>query len=175
MKLREITSGFAFDDKGIAHPLKSSPKIEELTNVLEELGLKQVIIWCQFKWEIETISKRLAELGKTHCTLYSETKDKTDSISGFQSGTYQHLIAHPRSAAHGLTFVNSSDQVFFSLDYSWEAHEQARARIHRAGQTQKCTYIYLIAKNTLDEQIYDILTRKGTTQELLYAIRKKSF
>ena len=50
--------------------------------------------------------------------------------------------------------------VFFSLDYSISNFEQAKARIHRTGQKENCTYIYLLASNTVDEKILTALKNK---------------
>ena len=101
------------------------------------------------------------------------TEDKDESIRAFRDGRARFLVAHPASAAHGLTFINCSLQIFFSMDFSLERYEQAKARIHRAGQVNKCTYVHLIAKDTIDEQILEVLRRKGDVQKIIYEIVKK--
>ncbi len=167
MKLRQITSGFAITNEDKIVEIGESPKLKELENILEEAGRQPVIIWAQFHHEI----KKIKELcGERAVTLYGDTKDKEGSIAAFQGGDAQYLIAHPRSAAHGLTFVNCSLQVFYSLDYSWEAYEQARCRIHRAGQLNKCTYVHLLCKGTIDEVILQVLRAKKDAIEILYSM-----
>lgn len=168
MKLRQATSGFLYDENHVAHRPGKSCKMRELEDLLEELGPQQVIIWVQFHEEVEAILELLK--GKTTTTLYAGTTDRDASIKDFQEGRVQYLIAHPRSAAHGLTFVNCSTSVFFSLDYSFEAHAQARDRIHRIGQTKKCLYVYLIAEKSVDEMIMDVLTRKKSLQDVYYEL-----
>lgn len=167
MKLREIASGFAINEDGDDVDIGVSAKLSELDAVLEELGNQQVIFWTNFKWENQKIQEMLKVKGKTFSTLYSQTKHKDESIQFFKEGVSQYLIANTRSAAHGLTFINCSTQVFFSLDYSLEYYEQAKARIHRAGQTKKCTYIHLVAKDTIDEQIYRTLQSKGDVNRIV--------
>lgn len=51
--------------------------------------------------------------------------------------------------------------VFYSLDYSVSNFEQAKARIHRISQKEKCRYIYLIAKNTVDCKVLRSLHEKA--------------
>jgi len=51
--------------------------------------------------------------------------------------------------------------VCYSLDYSMSNFEQARARIHRVGQQQRCTYIYLTARGTVDEKVLRALREKA--------------
>lgn len=180
MKLREITSGFAMDGDSIAIAIPgNNPKLEALEELLDELGDRQAIIWCQFKWEIEQIVALLLNRGKAKPflfgTLYSETGgDRDEIIRSFISGGLQYLIAHPASAAHGLTFVNCSHQIFFSLDYSWERYEQARARTHRAGQKSTCVYYHLMAKDTIDVEILAALRDKRDMQGVVFSLGEKT-
>lgn len=162
MKLREITSGFVIDSQG-EHKHISDAKLRELLRILEEAGRQQVIIWGQFTYEIEHIA---GALGGKAVTLYGRTKHKDEAIETFQSGRAQYLVANPHSAGHGLTFVNCSVQVFYSLDYSYEAYFQARGRTHRIGQINKCTYIHLVAEGTIDEDILCVIRRKGKALEI---------
>jgi SNF2 family DNA or RNA helicase len=75
--------------------------------------------------------------------------------------------------AHGITWVNCSTQIFFSLDYSLERYLQAKARIHRIGQVNKCTYIHLLAKGTIDEDILQVLKNKGKMVEVVERMLKR--
>jgi SNF2 family DNA or RNA helicase len=171
MKLRQFCAGFAYNEAGVAVPTGNS-KLNELEETLEELGPQPVIIFVEFKFEIDVIKKMISDkFGPSQvATLYSETEDRDDSVVGFQSGKYSYLIAHPKSAAHGLTLTRGSTMIFYSLSYSYESHEQARNRIHRISQTNKCLYIYLIAKGTIDEVLMRVLRRKADLQDIIYAI-----
>lgn len=169
MKLREITSGFLLTEDGMALDIGESVKLTELQRVIEEAGDQQIIVWANFQHEIRKIREALKAYGRV-VTLYADTDDRTESIKDFQNGHARFLVAHPRSAAHGLTFVNCSMQVFFSLDWSWEAYEQARARTHRAGQHSACVYVHLVAKDSVDEKILECLRSKRDIQEVLWSI-----
>ncbi len=164
MKLRQITSGFALTPEGEAINIEENPKLKELLEILEQAGDKQIIIWANFHHEIRTILK---SLGDKATAIYGEVSDKDEAIEQFKTGQKQYLVAHPKSAAHGLTFVNCSIQVFFSLDYSWEGYYQAKGRIHRYGQVNKCTYIHLLCSESIDEQIYKVLLNKNSAVELV--------
>ena len=166
MKLRQQTSGFIYDQTSEAHWYGNS-KIRELEAVLEELGDQQVIIWCEFKEEIE----KLKEVVKgSSVTMYSQTESKADSLEQFQSGKAQYLLAHPKSAAHGLTFNNCSAMVYFNNSWSFENNQQTQDRNHRIGQEAEfCLYIYLVVEDTIDtELIYPALRDKaGVSEDML--------
>ncbi len=193
MKLRQISSGFVYSDNGEALEISndggnyperisetpkiivkqefSNPKLRELFDIIEEAGDQPIMIWINFHWEQIKICHELhSRFPDQVVTLSSLTKDKDESIRAFQEGRARFLVAHPASAAHGLTFVNCALQIFFSLDFSWEKYEQARARIHRAGQKNNCTYVHILAKNTIDRHILDVLRKKGDAQDLVYRI-----
>lgn len=142
MKLRELTSSFVYDENGKPHTTGSS-KIQELKQILSEVS--SAVIWINFEYERKIINEIVGP----------------NSIDSFVAGACRYLVVHPLNAAHGLTFTNTSTQVFFSLSYSNEQYSQARARTHRIGQKNTCTYIHLVAKDSIDEQIMEVLKMKG--------------
>ena len=52
------------------------------------------------------------------------------------------------------------------MDYSYAAYEQSRARTHRIGQKNNCTYIHLVVKDTVDEKILEALCQKKSIADL---------
>jgi SNF2 family DNA or RNA helicase len=67
----------------------------------------------------------------------------------------------------GITLTAANTMVFYSLDYSMSNFEQAKARIHRVGQKENCSYIYLIAKGTVDEKVLKTLRNKSDLAKTL--------
>lgn len=160
MKLRQVTSGFTITNQGCP-VLISETKVNALKDLLEEIPEdKQVIIWCNFHFEIERLKN---EFKDTCCLLYGDMpqKAKQQSIVDFQNGKYRLLIAHPLSGGLGLTFVNCHYVCWYSLNYSQEQYSQANDRVYRIGQKNKVTYFLLLAKDTIDEVIHKALDKKG--------------
>jgi len=83
-----------------------------------------------------------------------------DDLDRWLNGETQVLIANYTSANAGLNLQRASLMIFYSLTWSYTVYDQAKARIHRIGQTNKCTYVHLIAKNTLDERVLTALKKK---------------
>ena len=162
MKLREVTSGFIITKQAKIATFNSN-KTAILLEVLNEIGDKQVIVWCQFQHEIETLAEQFGGVGLT-----SKTKGRDDIIRDFCDGKIQYLFTHPQLLGKGLTFVNCTYNVYYSLSFSYEEFKQSQDRIHRIGQTNKCTYIILQAKGTIDEKIYSCLQRKKSAVDELY-------
>lgn len=162
MKLREIVSGFVINkDKSITE--FDTNKDNVLEQSLEEIGDNPVIIWCQFTHEIDRLAEKYNGIALT-----SKTKNRDDIIRSFKNGEIKRLFTHPKLLGKGLTFVNCTYNIYYSLSFSYEEYKQSQDRIHRIGQENKCTYIILQGKNTIDEKIYKCLLRKGNAVNELY-------
>ncbi len=70
------------------------------------------------------------------------------------------FIAQIQTAGLGITLHAADTAIFYSVDFSYANYEQARARIHRIGQKNNCTYIHLLARGTVDEHVMKALQKK---------------
>lgn len=162
MKLREVVSGFVIQ-KDVAISDFKTNKDKILEDTLSEIGNKQVIVWCQFIHEIERLAETFGGVALT-----SKTKNRDDIIRKFKNGDIQLLFTHPKLLGKGVTFINCTYNIYYSLSFSYEEFKQSQDRIHRIGQTQKCTYIILQGKDTIDKRIYKCLQQKGNAVDELY-------
>lgn len=161
IKLREVLSGFLIDKESIID-FKSNKEVE-LMNVIEEVGDKPVIVWCQFIHEIEQLAKKFNGVALT-----SKTKNRDQIINDFKNNKIKLLFAHPKLIGMGVTLTNCNYNIYYSLSFSYEEFKQSQDRIHRIGQENKCTYIILQAQNTIDEKIYSCLNNKKSIVDELY-------
>ena len=91
-----------------------------------------------------------------------ETKDRAEQVRRFQENPgVTVFVGQIATAGLGITLTAASTMVFYSLDYSMANFEQAKARIHRVGQHENCTYIFLTAKDTVDEKVLKALRDKA--------------
>jgi len=167
MKLRQISSGFAYNREGKAIEFKPNPKMNELINVLDEIGNKKVIIFCQYKWEIEAIFEKYSHKS---APLYSKTKNKDLAIEWFKGSNAGYLIAHPLSGGVGLSFNDCDYMIFYSMDYSYMNYHQCRGRIMRAEKKNNATYIHLIAEKSLDRIILQAVRNKHNNVQVFQSI-----
>ena len=162
MKLREITSGFVINKDNSISEFKTN-KDNELEQVLTELGDNQCIVWCQFNYEIEKLSKKFNGVGLT-----SKTKNRNEIINDFKNGKIKTLFCHPKLLGMGVTFTNCNYNIYYSLSFSYEEFKQSQDRIHRLGQNNSCFYIILQANKTIETSIYRCLLNKKNTVDELY-------
>ena len=77
------------------------------------------------------------------------------------------FIGQIESAGISITLTNSKYTIFYSTGYKYGSYDQARSRMHRKGQTQKCTYYHLVVKDTIDERINKSLENKEKLAETI--------
>ena len=168
-KLQQIASGFIYteeDGKRVTKRLHNQ-KFKELKDILEgELIDEQVIIFCSYQAEIDIF--RDTYPNESYIVGNQKTSDQEDNIKRFLDGDSRILFANVQASKYGLTFTNCSNVIYYSLTYSLDDLYQSQERIHRIGQTKKCNYIYLIAKDTIDKKIYNAVTKKQSLNDMLY-------
>jgi SNF2 family DNA or RNA helicase len=156
MKLRQLTGGFYYKSEGGQDPIYSADqvKLKELSDLIDEIGpSEQIVLWANFRAEIDMIHKLLQEKGKGVGIIDGRTKDADVLIDMFQEKQLDCLICHPAAAGHGITLTSASYAIYYSMDFSYERYQQSRDRIHRKGQKRPCTYYHIVADNTVDESI----------------------
>ncbi|MDR1262541.1 MAG: DEAD/DEAH box helicase [Oscillospiraceae bacterium] len=164
LRLSQLTGGFLSDDDGGAPQQVSTAKMDALSDILDtmlEEGRKLVII-ARFIPEINAIRKLLEKRGAAYSLIMGGVTDRDEQVSWFQNDvSVPVFIGQIATAGLGVTLTASSTMVFYSLDYSMSNFEQAKARIHRVGQEEKCTYIYLTVRGTVDDKVLQALRDKA--------------
>ena len=105
-------------------------------------------------------------------SYYGDTPDEERQriITEFQDpdSDLQFLVSNVQTGGYGITLTQASNVVYYSNNYDLEKRLQSEDRAHRIGQTNKVTYIDLVAKGTVDEKIVKALRNKlDLAQEVL--------
>ena len=172
LRLHQVVCGFVRHDNGEEVEVKSN-RLDELLNILQEIQGK-TIIWANYQYDIKRILKTLQEITGTEsvATYYGETPDeeRQEIIRRFQdpNSQLQYLVSNTQTGGYGITLTEASNVIYYSNNYDLEKRLQSEDRAHRIGQTNKVTYIDLVAKGTVDEKIVKALRNKlDLAQEVL--------
>lgn len=164
-KLRQICSGFLNDGTKI-HELKC-----EKLKVLEEFldgWEKKLVIFCEFKYSIKAISSLLNKLKIKHVILDGEQKDKQIWRKFQTDPKIQVIICQYQSGSTGIDLYAADTIIFYEPTLRSNTLEQAKDRIHRIGQTSKCSYIHFITKGTIEVAIYRALKNYNDFSKKLF-------
>lgn len=163
LRLSQLTGGFLGDDEGKKIHQISTAKLGALEDIVDEVTSsgKKLVVIARFIPEIEAITDLLSKKKLKFSLITGNIKNRSEQIEQFQNDSdVLVFVGQIATAGLGITLTAASTMVFYSLDYSMSNFEQAKARIHRTGQKENCTYIYLIAKNTVDEKVLKALKKK---------------
>ena len=158
LKLSQMANGAIYTDgKDVA--AIHDRKLDALEDLVESANGKPVLVAYCFKHDKDRIRKRM------EARELKEPQDFTD----WNAGKIPVALIHPASAGHGLNLQQGgSILIWFGLTWSLELYQQTNARLWRQGQANKTVIIqHIVARDTIDERILNVLEHKDGTQAAL--------
>lgn len=136
-------------------------KLDRLEEIIDTANGQSVLIFYQFQSDLDRIMKRL----KPYKPVILKTAEDEDN---WNAGKIPVLLAHPKSAGHGLNLQDGGSIVaWFGIPWSLEEYQQANKRLHRQGQKNTVIIHHLIVPGTYDEDVLKSLQSKDQTQDYL--------
>lgn len=135
-------------------------KVERLEQVAEIVNnsSENFIIWIKQNEEGEYLKKLIPDAVEVKGSDTVEYKE--DKLLGFGLNKFRVLITKSKIAQFGLNYQNCNNQIFASLDFSFESLYQSIRRSHRFGQ-KKQVNIYLITTDTMQNVINSIQDKES--------------
>lgn len=121
-------------------------RLDEVVKLINEKPDENFIIWIKQNEEGEMLKKLLPEAKEVKGSDSNEYKEKT--LLGFGNNEFRVLITKTKIASFGMNYQNCRNQIFASLDFSFEGLYQAIRRSYRFGQKNEVN-IYLITTDTM--------------------------
>ena len=99
--------------------------------------------------------------GAVHVLGSDDARARDEAVRAFQSPDGpQVIVCSLRAAGQGLTLTRASNVAFLELDWTPARLAQAEDRCHRIGQGSAVTAWYLVAPDTIDETMAELLALK---------------
>lgn len=149
-----------YNECKIVKRIENNPKIKAIIEDIETANHKtSMVIWSNFTECIRYLKDELSKYYSCE-TYYGDTKNREEIKASFKKGSFKILIANPETAGMGLNLQISTLHYFYDNSYRADFRTQAEDRSHRIGQLNHVVYKDVIAKNTIDEKIYNIVQNK---------------
>jgi len=160
-KLLQISAGAVYTDNGETLEFDIKHRYKVLREAIDESS-KKVLVFVPFKHTIDILTDKLRKEGISTEIIrgdVSATK-RTDIFKRFQeSEDPRVLVIQPQAAAHGITLTAANTVVWWGPTSSLEVYAQANARVHRSGQTHKCTVVQLQGSE-VEKRMYGLLDNR---------------
>ena len=159
IKTSKRDNGMLFNDVAIsATNFNQELRITKIERLKEAAKIvnnskENFIIWVKQNEEGELLRKLIpdsVEVKGSNSTEYKESK-----LLGFAKNEFRVLITKAKIAQFGLNYQNCRNQIFASLDFSFEGLYQAIRRSYRFGQKNEVN-IYIITTDTMKNVVESI-------------------
>lgn len=135
--------------------------LKEELEVLTEQGDKALVF---SQYVTSTLDKILPELSEYNPNIYKGSLSdlqRTNLVDDFQTNDSSKVMLISLKAANaGVTLTRANYVYHFDLWWNPAIQDQAAGRVHRIGQTKPVFERLLLAENTIERRIYDILIDK---------------
>jgi DNA modification methylase len=121
-------------------------RLDEVVNIINSKPNENFIIWIKQNEEGELLKKLLPDAIEVKGSDSNEWKK--EKLLGFANNEFRILITKTKIASFGMNYQNCQNQIFASLDFSFEGLYQAIRRSYRFGQKNEVN-IYLITTDTM--------------------------
>lgn len=132
---------------GAIRQASSSAKVESAVEIAQEVIEQggQVVLFTNYVEVGETIASQLKCLVLSGSVV---TKNRQSMIDGFQSGVYKALVCTYGAGGVGITLTAAQTVILVDRPFTPGETDQAEDRLHRIGQQNAVTAIWLAYGNT---------------------------
>jgi SNF2 family DNA or RNA helicase len=165
VKLRQLSNGFIYhQEEGKARQALPAhdAKLDALGDLLEQMQERPLLLMYEFIEDGRRIQERFP-----FAVNFTGTKDAGKIVRDFNAGRIRLLIAHPRSAGHGLNLQEACHDIcWYGVTWDLELWIQAIARVWRQGQMSSFVMNHIImCEDTVDSGVLEGMEMKEVTQD----------
>ena len=128
-------------------------RLSEVVNIINSRPSESFIIWIKQNEEGQELRKLIPHAVEISGSDSDESKEQ--KRKDFVNGKFKILITKSKIASMGLNFQHCHNQIFASLDFSFESLYQSIRRSYRFGQKENVN-IYLITTDTMSNVLESI-------------------
>lgn len=169
-KLQQVASGFLIDESKQVHrimPANQNPRVLAMLEIVKDTEEK-ILIWARFKEDVKIISEALTHEKIGHIVYNDEGEDRKDKMLRFKTdNACQIFISNQKTGGIGLNLTEASYVIYYTNTFDAEDRWQSEARAYRSGQTKSVTQIDLIANNSGDKKILNVLEQRKELSDIV--------
>jgi superfamily II DNA or RNA helicase len=142
----------------------SSGKWEMFVELLDEImssGLK-VVVFSQYLPMLDLIEKHLVLNDIGYASIRGGTRSRGEEIARFREDRDCRVFtASLRAGGLGIDLTSASVVVHYDRWWNQAREDQATDRVHRLGQNKGVQVLKLVTRNTIEDKIDELISRKA--------------
>jgi DNA modification methylase len=140
-------------------------RLDKVKEIIDNNPDEFFIIWINQNEDGDYLKKSLSGYSVREVRGSDSTEKKENDLLDFASKKYKILITKSKIAGMGMNFQHCHNQIFASLDFSFEKLYQSVRRSYRFGQ-KKNVNVYIITTDTMSNVIDTIHAKEKMFIEL---------
>ncbi len=150
--------------------IKKSAKLDALLELISEMVEegRKILLFSQFTSMLSLIEDELVSMQIKFVKLTGSTKDRVTPINKFQQGNVPVFLISLKAGGTGLNLTTADTVIHFDPWWNPAAENQATDRAHRIGQKQAVFVYKFICKNTVEEKIIEMQTKKKALMDAIF-------
>ena len=159
MRLRQVTASPSI----ISSAVSQSSKLDRMEELIEKIVAQgdKAVVFCSFKGTAQEAFSRLKKYNPLLTTGDTKETEVSYNKNAFQTDDSRKVfIGTWQKCGTGITLTAANYLIFIDTPWTDADFKQASDRIYRIGQTKPSFIITLIAKDTYDERVKEIVERK---------------
>lgn len=147
-----------------------SAKIDRVCDLCEEITSEghKVVVFSTFKDTVKELVPRLSQYNPLIGTGDISDEEISKNVDDFQSkDEHKVFIGTWQKCGTGLTLTAATHMIFLDTPFTNAAFEQACDRIYRIGTTEPVFIYNLIATDTIDERVKEIVEDKAALSDFV--------
>lgn len=127
----------------------------------------QILLFSQFTSMLERIRTRLDEMKISSFTLQGSTskENRAKLVKAFNAGEASVFLISLKAGGTGLNLTAADVVIHYDPWWNLAAQDQATDRAHRIGQNSHVQVYKLIAKDTIEERILELQSKKAALMD----------
>ena len=163
LRLRQVCCDLRLLKLDAVNPANASGKLDMFGELLEEVidGGHRLLVFSQFVGMLTLLKEKLTAEGIEFCYLDGSTTDRAGVVERFQTNAaIPVFLISLKAGGVGLNLTGADTVVHFDPWWNPAVEDQATDRAHRIGQTKVVTSYKLITRDTVEEKILTLQSRK---------------
>lgn len=137
----------------------------ELLNEARE-SQQKVVVYSQYLFMLDIIEAYLSEMGIGFAGIRGATANRGEQLRRFaHDPTCEVFVASLQAAGLGIDLTSASVVIHYDRWWNAARENQATDRVHRIGQTRGVQVFKLVTKDSFEERIDQLISRKGKLME----------
>jgi SNF2 family DNA or RNA helicase len=172
-KLRQVCSGFIYDDDHNAHYFSSNCKLSYLKDYLLDCGDRKLIIFTYYVAETQMLKEAL-QADYNLILFDGSPEERGQKIKQFQESKEPCIfISNIERAKEGINLSSGKDIIYYSNTPKYISRVQSEDRIINVESNEGVNIIDIVCKGKIDEIMTSTLKRHGATADVILEDSKR--